>query len=106
MSFLTEMQKYLTEDDGDEPLEDINADEEVWTNGWEIIHTLDADERAREYRNQDAEYDDEYYNMPVGLFTEITGIDENDIEKVNDELETYEGSIVLYKDRVSVAGGA
>ena len=94
MSFLTEMQKYLYET------------EHPYKNGWDIIEVLDADEDVKQYRNNDAEYDEEYYELPVELFTKITGIEKVDIQDVSDSLEDYEGNIRLYGDMVSVTGGA
>jgi hypothetical protein len=83
-------------------------------NGYDIIEYLDNIPAFKEYRNEDASYDDQYYLIPTDVFTQVTGFTEEDVKNINNNLEPYEGSIDWtntnpnqYQEyTVSVIGGA
>tara|TARA_Y100000296_G_C5109468_1_gene224359 strand:+ start:429 stop:755 length:327 start_codon:yes stop_codon:yes gene_type:complete len=81
---------------------------------YEIIKYLDSIPELKKYRNESASYDDEYYLIPTDVFTRVTGLTEEDVKRIDDNLENYEGSIIWnntnpnqYQEyTVSVSGGA
>ena len=83
-------------------------------NGYDVIEYLDNIPEFKEYRNEDASYDDQYYLIPTDVFTQVTGWTQEDVETINDNLEPYEGSITwngtnhnqYQENTVSVIGGA
>jgi hypothetical protein len=83
-------------------------------NGYDVIEYLDNIPEFKEYRNEDASYDDQYYLIPTDVFTQVTGWTEEDVETIDNNLEAYEGSITwnntnpnqYQENTVSVIGGA
>jgi len=64
-----------------------------FTTGWEVISFLEDIPEFKEYANEDAQYDDEWYSIPATVFKEVLGWTAEEVEAINYELESYEGSI-------------
>ena len=104
------LKKYLAE--GKLFEEDMNVPN--FRYGWEIIDYLDNISKFHQYRNKEAEYDDEYYLIPTDIFTQVTGWTEEDVNNISDNLEPYEGNIYWTntnpnqheENTVSVHGGS
>jgi len=85
-----------------------------FTTGYEIIAYLDNIPELKQYRNAEAEYDEQYYLIPTDIFTKVTGWTEEDVKNINDNLELYMGTITwtntnpnqYQENTVSVTGGA
>ena len=83
-------------------------------NGYDVIEYLDNIPEFKEYRNEDASYDDQYYLIPTDIFTQVTGWTEEDVKTIDNNLEPYEGSITwngtnrnqYQENTVGVIGGA
>jgi len=72
----------------------------------DIIEKLFSIPGAARWVNKDAQYDDVYVDdMPLELFTRLTGLTEEDIERIDSKIEDYEGSISVHKS-VTISGGA
>lgn len=68
--------------------------------GWDIIEYFDSISEFKPYRNEDARYDDTYYEIPVSVFEKVLGWSKEEIEDIDWNLESYEGSID-YTDKES-----
>lgn len=77
-----------------------------WINGWNIISDFDKIKEFKKYRNKNAQYDDKYFEIPIDVFTKVTGLTEKDVTRINNQLEDYEGWIDWFKTSVIVGGGA
>jgi hypothetical protein len=83
-------------------------------NGYDVIEYLDNIPEFKEYRNEDASYDDQYYLIPTDIFAQVTGWTEEDVKTIDNNLEPYEGSITwngtnrnqYQENTVSASGGA
>lgn len=74
--------------------------------GFEIVEWLDTFKEFKKYRNSEATYDETYFEIPYILFNKVTGLDKKAIEKMDDNLDMYEGSIMSTGNTVWVTGGA
>ena len=73
----------------------------------QLVSWLDENfPELRMYRNEDAEYDDMWYQIPYDTFNRVTGLTGFDIDQINNNFEDYEGSIYLQEDTVTIHGGA
>jgi len=61
--------------------------------GWEIISYMGDISEFNPYRNEDAQYDDEYYSIPAVVFQKVLGWTPKQVEAIEEELESYEGGI-------------
>lgn len=64
-----------------------------FTMGWEIIEYFDDIPEFNPYRNKEAQYDDDYYNIPAPIFSKVLGWTPEEVNSINKELENYEGGI-------------
>lgn len=68
----------------------------------------------KKYKNKNASYDDEIYEIPTSVFTKVLGWTEKDVKRINQNLEAYEGTLDWentnpnkYKEnQVTLMGGA
>jgi UDP-galactopyranose mutase len=109
MKELENFRKYLSEEPS---LEETNTPQ--FNIGAEVIDYLDKFPELKQYRDEDASYDDQYYLIPTDVFTQVTGLTKSDVEDIQQNLEPYEGSIDWTETNpnkyneytVSVHGGA
>ena len=72
---------------------------------FDIKKILKTKSMADRWFNKEAMYDDAIIeDMPLELFTQLTGLTEEDIIRINDNIEPYEGSITVHKS-VTMHGG-
>jgi hypothetical protein len=64
-----------------------------FTTGWEVISFLRDIPEFDKYYNDDAQYDDTYFEIPAKVFHDVLGWTAEDVRNINYELESYEGSI-------------
>jgi len=84
------------EDIGKESVEDVMA----------LIDYLDQFSELEGHRDHNAAYDDAYYNdVPVDDIMRITGLSEDDLQRINDNTDSYEGTIWMHDGKVTVFGG-
>ena len=76
---------------------------------WEVqglISVLDKKPEFSKYKNKDSSYDDLYYeNIPLRLFKGLN-LSQEDLEKIHDSTDNYEGSISIQNNMVSISGGS
>jgi hypothetical protein len=71
-----------------------------------LIDYLDQFPELKDYRNYNAEYDDAYYsNLTLDKISKVTGLSHEDLKRASDQTESYEGSIWIHKDNVTIFGG-
>jgi hypothetical protein len=73
---------------------------------WEIIDYFDEIPSFEEYKNKEASYDDTYFEIPADVFSKELGWTEEDIDQIDNNLESYEGSINWLENEIVVTGGA
>lgn len=72
----------------------------------QLIRELHIHPQFKQYRNEDAMYDDAFYtDVPVGLFATIDITYEN-LKQINENTEDYEGIIKFTGDYVTIIGAA
>ena len=72
---------------------------------YDIQEILETKPMAARWLNKAAKYDDAIIeDMPLELFTTLTGLTEEDIERINNNIEAYEGDISVHKT-VTMRGG-
>ena len=79
--------------------------------GHDIIDYFDNIKAFQQYRNENAMYDDAFYTIPEKVFVKTLGWTVEDVQKIADKLESYEGTITwytgpMYKGTIVVSGGA
>lgn len=74
--------------------------------GYDIIIILDEVKEFREYRDEDATYDDAHFSIPFDVFHRLTKISREEIVTLNGNLESYSGGIMLIDELVLIHGGA
>lgn len=73
---------------------------------YDLIDYLDQFPELKQYRNDDAAYDDAYYdNVPLDDFIAVSNLTLDDLKRIDDNLDAYEGSVVIMDNTVSVFGG-
>jgi hypothetical protein len=77
-----------------------------FTAGDQIIHYFDTISAFKQYRDEDAAYDDIYYRIPMDVISKQLGWTQEDIAKINSNLEPYAGSINWDDNELLVFGGA
>lgn len=89
--------------DKDSSLDKTTEKEELSV--YDIREMLEDKPECARWLNKDAKYDDTIIDeMPLELFTRLTGLTEEDIERIDSKIEPYEGSITVFKS-VSMSGG-
>jgi hypothetical protein len=84
--------------------EDISKEsvEDVTT----LIDYLDQFAELEDWRDHNAAYDDAYYNdVPVDDIIALTGLSEEDLQRISDATGPNEGSIWMHDGKVTVFGG-
>ena len=76
--------------------------------GIDIIYILQKNKLFNEYADEDAQYDEEWYNIPYSVWYAVTAINREEIKVLNNYLEPYQGSIEYHDDFdfVSIRGSA
>jgi hypothetical protein len=74
--------------------------------GYEIINYFDTTPAFKQYRDEDASYDDIYYRIPMDVISKQLGWTQEDIAKIDSNLEPYAGSISWDDNELLVFGGA
>jgi len=64
-----------------------------FTTGWEVISFFRDIPEFDPYYNDEAQYDDVYFEIPAKVFSNVLGWTAKDVQAINWELESYEGSI-------------
>jgi hypothetical protein len=76
-----------------------------FTAGDEIIHYFDTIPSFKQYRDEDAAYDDIYYRIPMDVISKELGWTQEDLSKIASNLEPYAGSINWDDNEMLVFGG-
>ena len=74
--------------------------------GYEIIDYFDTIPAFKQYRDEDASYDDIYFRIPTDILSKELGWTKEDIAKIDSNLEPYAGSISWDDNEILVFGGA
>lgn len=77
-----------------------------FTAGDEIIHYFDTIPAFKQYRDEDAAYDDIFYRIPMSVISKQLGWTQEDLIKIDSNLEPYAGSISWDDNEMLVLGGA
>lgn len=71
-----------------------------------LIEFLDQFSELDQWRNHNAAYDDAFYeNLPLMTLEQVTGLTEQDIQRITNNTDTYEGDSMIMNDQLTVFGG-
>lgn len=83
-----------------------NIEKSDVNNVYELIDYLDQFPELSKYRNPSAQYDDAFYeSIPLDDLLQIADLTKEDLIRIDDDTNAYEGAIHIYNDVASVFGG-
>jgi hypothetical protein len=71
-----------------------------------LIDYLDQFPELSKYRDLSAQYDDAFYDsIPLTDLLQVADLSKEDLDRINNETEAYEGDLFINNDLVSIFGG-
>lgn len=84
-----------------------NIAKESVKNIYDLISYLDQFDALSKYRNENASYDDAFYeDIPLNDLESASGITLDDLNNIADNTDAYEGDYYVYNNKVSIFGGS